>query len=106
MSAYLETVAHWAYDMFSRYKYLSVNLVFPPRFRVGSFFLIAHFPDHCLLVPFYDLVLILNRYFKLPENFALFLYPSLPFFEAHFAEMYFLLERLVDLVVDFVSLLQ
>ena len=29
MAAYWEIAAHWAYDMFSKYKYLIVNLVFP-----------------------------------------------------------------------------
>ena len=54
MAAYLEIAAYSAYDMFSKYKYLIVNLVFPTSvFGVGIFFLIAHFPDHCLLVPFY-----------------------------------------------------
>ena len=45
--------AHSAYYMFSRYKYLIVNLVFSNLcFWSGNFFLIA-FPDLCLLVPFY-----------------------------------------------------
>ena len=45
--------AHSAYDMFSWYKYLIVNLVFfPPRFWSGNLFLIAPFPYLCLLVPF------------------------------------------------------
>ena len=37
----------------SKYKYLIVNLDFPPPplgFWSGNFFLIAPFPDHCLLV--------------------------------------------------------
>ena len=39
--------------MFLWYKYLIVNLVFPISvFGVGIFFLIAPFPDLCLLVPF------------------------------------------------------
>ena len=44
-----------AYDMFAKkYNYLIVNLVFSPtRFWAGHFFLIAPFPDHCLLVPFF-----------------------------------------------------
>ena len=43
-----------AYDMFSKYKYLIVNLEFSRLvFWSGNFFLIAHFPDHCLVVPFY-----------------------------------------------------
>ena len=36
--------------MFSEYKYLIVNLVFSHLgFWSGDFFLIAPFPDHCLL---------------------------------------------------------
>ena len=55
MTAYWEIAAHSAYDMFSKYKYLIVNLVFPTSvFGVGIFFLIVPFPDHCLLVPFHD----------------------------------------------------
>ena len=45
--------AHSAYDVFSWYKYLIVNLVFfPPRFLEWEsfFFLIAPFSDRCLLV--------------------------------------------------------
>ena len=38
--------------MFSKYKYLNVNFFFSPRFWSGNFFLIAPFPDHCLLIPF------------------------------------------------------
>ena len=55
MAAYWGIVAHSAYDMFSWYKYLSVILVFfpPLGFLSGNFLLIATFPDHCLLVPFY-----------------------------------------------------
>ena len=49
-----EIAAHSAYDMFSKYSYLIVNLDFP---HLGiwsvNFFLIASFPDHCLLVPFH-----------------------------------------------------
>ena len=49
MTAYLEIAAHSAYDMFSKYKYLIVNLVFPTSvFWSGTFFLIAP-----LLVPSY-----------------------------------------------------
>ena len=44
--------AHSAYDMFSWYRYLIVNLVFPPRILEWGSFLIAPFPDLCLLVPF------------------------------------------------------
>ena len=41
--------------MFSWYKYLIVSLVFShPGCWSGNLFLIASFPDLCLLVPFYD----------------------------------------------------
>ena len=46
--------AHSAYDMFSWYKYLIVSLVFSHLgFWSGNLFLIAPFPDLCLLVPFH-----------------------------------------------------
>ena len=49
----LTSSAHSAYDMFSKYKYLNVNLVFPHLgFWSASVLLIVPFPDHCLLVPF------------------------------------------------------
>ena len=46
--------AHSAYDMFSWYKYLIVSCSFfsTSVFWSGNLFLIAHFPDLCLLVPF------------------------------------------------------
>ena len=45
--------AHSAYVMFSWYKYLVVGLVFSHLgFWSGSLFLIAPFPDLCLLVLF------------------------------------------------------
>ena len=44
--------AHSAYEMFSWYKYLIVSLVFSHLgFWSGNLFLIAPFPDLCLLVP-------------------------------------------------------
>ena len=53
MAGYWEKAAHSAYNMFSKYKYLIVNLVFSYLgFWSGNIFLIAPFPDHCLLVPF------------------------------------------------------
>ena len=46
--------AHSAYEMFSWYKYLIVSLFFSHLgFWSGNLFLIAPFPDLCLLVPFY-----------------------------------------------------
>ena len=46
--------AHSSYNMFSRKKYLIVNLVFSHLiFWSGNLCLIAPFPDRCLLVPSY-----------------------------------------------------
>ena len=45
--------AHSAYEMFSWYQYLIVGLVFSHfGFWSGNLFLIASFPDRCLLVTF------------------------------------------------------
>ena len=58
MAAYWEITVQSAYDMFSKYKYLNVNLVFSHLgFWTGGFFLtsdFATFPDliHCLLYLF------------------------------------------------------
>ena len=50
-----EIAAHSAYDMFSWYQYLIVSLFFSHLgFWIGNFFLIAPFPDLCLLVPFFE----------------------------------------------------
>ena len=57
MAAYWETAAHSAYDIVSMYKYLIVNLVF----LTSVFFLIAPFPDRCLLVFFSSTLTLLNR---------------------------------------------
>ena len=48
----MEIAAHSANDMFSKYKYLIV-IFSTSGFWRGNFFLIAPFPDHCLLVPFH-----------------------------------------------------
>ena len=49
-----QIAAHSAYEMFSWYKYLIVGLVFSHLgFWSGNLFLIAPFPDLCLLVPVY-----------------------------------------------------
>ena len=37
MAACWKIAAHSAYDVFSKYKYLIVNLVFPPRFLEWEF---------------------------------------------------------------------
>ena len=53
MATFWENTAHSAYEMFSWYKYLIVSLVFSHLgFWSGNLFLIAPFPDLCLLVPF------------------------------------------------------
>ena len=53
MATCWEIAAHSAYDMFYGIKYLIVALVFSHLgFWSGSLFLIASFPDLCLLVPF------------------------------------------------------
>ena len=55
MATYWEIAAHSAYDMFSWYKCLIINSVISHLdFWSGIFFLIAPFPDLCLLVPFYQ----------------------------------------------------
>ena len=61
MAAYWEIAAHSAYDMFSKFKYLIVNLAFSRLgFWSGNFFLIAPLPDHCQFLPF-DIVLIISK---------------------------------------------
>ena len=52
MTAFWEIAAHSADDMFSKYKYLIVNLVFTTSVFGVAFLMIAPFPDHCLLIPF------------------------------------------------------
>ena len=53
MATYWEIAAHSACNVFSWYKYLIVNLVFSHLgFWSGNVFLIAPFPDRCILVPF------------------------------------------------------
>ena len=54
MAVYWKIAAHSAYVMFSWYKYLTKTISHPSVFRETShsFFLIAPFPGHCLLVIF------------------------------------------------------
>ena len=66
--------AHSAYEMFSWYKYLIVSLFFSHLgFWSGSLFLIAPFPDLCLLVlffliaPFPDLCLLVLFFLNSPS---------------------------------------
>ena len=57
--------------MFSTYEYLIVNFDFPTSdFGVGFFFLIAPFPDHCLLVHFSQWWF--SLFYVLTLNFVLF----------------------------------
>ena len=53
MPTYWEIAAHSAYDMLTWYKFMIVNVVFSHLgvWR-GNLYLIAPFPDRCLLVPF------------------------------------------------------
>ena len=54
--------AHSAYETFSWYKYLIVSLVFSHLgFWSGNLFLIAPFPDLCLLVPFHTQMILMCK---------------------------------------------
>ena len=58
MATYWENSCSFGLRYVSWYKYLIVSLVFSHLgFWSGNLFLIAPFPDLCLLVPFYDLKL-------------------------------------------------
>ena len=65
--------AHLAYDIFSWYKYLIVNLVlFHLGFWSGNLFLIAPFPDLCLRVPFSNCFGFWSRIFVLFQPYIRF----------------------------------
>ena len=54
MATYLENSCSFGLRFVSWYKYLIVSLIFTHLgFWSGNLFLIAPFPDLCLLVPFY-----------------------------------------------------
>ena len=56
MTTYWENSCSFGLRYVSWYKYLIVSLVFSHLgFWSGNLFLIAPFPDLCLLVPFYDI---------------------------------------------------
>ena len=56
MATYWENSCSFGLRYVSRYKYLIVSFVFSHLgFWSGNLFLIAPFPDLCLLVPFYDM---------------------------------------------------
>ena len=68
--------------MFSWYKYLGVHSHL--GFWSGTLFLIAHFPDLCLLVPFYDMFswckyVIVNLVFSPPRFLEWNLFQIAPF---------------------------
>ena len=55
MATYWENSCSFGLRYVSWYKYLIVNLVFSHLgFWSGNLFLVAPFPDHCLLVPFFE----------------------------------------------------
>ena len=65
MATYWENSCSFGLRCVSWYKYLIVSLVFSHLgFWSGNLFLIAPFPDLCLLVPFYFLLLIYFRLFS------------------------------------------
>ena len=65
MAAYWEIAAHSAYDMFSKYKYLIVNLLFAtPVFAVGISFYLLLF----LIIAYLYLLLSLNTEQKKKRN--------------------------------------
>ena len=66
MATYWEIAAHSAYDMFHGIKNLIVSLVFSHLgFWIGNLFLIAPFPDLCLLVPFSEMRLIASSWLQM-----------------------------------------
>ena len=59
MAAYWENSCSFGLRYVSWYKYLIVSLVFSHLgFWSGNLFLIAPFPDLCLLVPFFNQVMV------------------------------------------------
>ena len=61
MATYWENSCSFGLRYVSWYKCLIVSLVFPHLgFWSGNLFLIAPFPDLCLLVPFFLIVFLLN----------------------------------------------
>ena len=63
MATYWENSCSFGLRYVSWYKYLIVSLVFSHLgFCSGNLFLIAPFPDLCLLVPFHRLLTILNAF--------------------------------------------
>ena len=68
MATYWENSCSFGLRYVSWYKYLIVSLVFSHLgFWSGNLFLIAPFPDLCLLVPFYDFVYYMSNSFAYPH---------------------------------------
>ena len=68
MAASWEIAAHSAYDIFSLYKYLIVNVaIFHLGFWRGNFFLIVPFPDHYLRLIKYIINMLLPRLYLSTE---------------------------------------
>ena len=65
MATYWENSCSFGLRYVSWYKYLIVSLVFSHLgFWSGNLFLIAPFPDLCLLVPFHMYIDKINQYFN------------------------------------------
>ena len=88
MAVCWEIATHSAYDMVSEYKYLIVNLFFPPRLLKWEFLsdCAFSFPGHCLLVPFSQLE---NFYYDfLSSLFFIFIFIFYLFFFLFFLFIY------------------
>ena len=73
MATYWENSCSFGLRYVSWYKYLIVGLVFSHLgFWSGNLFLIAPFPDLCLLVPFYFLETRSSYYYLLCHNLSLY----------------------------------
>ena len=80
MATYWENSCSFGLRYVSWYKYLIVSLVFSHLgFWSGNLFLIAPFPDLCLLVPFYTNIKFGNQFIvsaiKFRKDFSKFMIP-------------------------------
>ena len=72
MATYWENSCSFGLRYVSWYKYLIVSLVFSHLgFWSGNLFLIAPFPDLCLLVPFYQLIVSAIKFRKCVSMFMI-----------------------------------
>ena len=79
MATYWENSCSFGLRYVSWYKYLIVNLVFSHLgFWSGNLFLIAPFPDLCLLVPFFQMffIAVKNENFLVKKKNEIFLFCS------------------------------